>query len=179
MRRYSTTLTVFVFILSVIAIAYAGHDHMVIPYESQALGYRTTMPLPSAGDLRNHFLGHMPYKKWEKWPGKGEMYEGTEPHGAYLTVYVNDIAFLSIKKSKGMDNNSIILKENYTSDKKLSQITVMYKVKGFNPEDGDWFWAKYDSNFDIIGEGKLKACIGCHGQVKSNDYIYTGKVTGN
>lgn len=164
-------------IITVLAVAaYAGHDHMVIPYETQALGLKSTMPIPSGGDLRHHIIGLAPYKKWDKWPGKGEMYKGTEPHGAFLTTYVNDIALTSINNMKGMDNNAIIVKENYSPDKKLIAVHVMYKVKGYNPDGGDWFWVKYGADFEIAAEGKVKGCLDCHTKAKDNDYIFTGKV---
>lgn len=75
-------------------------------------------------------------------------------------------------------NGAIIVKENYDKNKKLMAVTVMYKVKNYNPGGGDWFWVKYDADFEILEEGKIKGCIDCHGTVKENDYIFTGKVTG-
>jgi hypothetical protein len=60
-----------------------------------------------------------------------------------------------------------------TSDKKLVAITVMYKVKGYNPEAGDWFWAKYGPDGKIAAEGKVNSCIECHGAKKANDFIHT------
>lgn len=136
---------------------------------------KLTMPQPDSGDLRHHITGHMPYKKdFSIFPGTTEMYKGTEPHGSFITIYVNDIALKSVKKKK-YNNNSIILKENYTPEKKLAAVTVMYKVKGYNPEGGDWFWVKYDPAFKVLKEGKVKGCLGCHSKAKSSDYIFTGK----
>jgi hypothetical protein len=177
MKKNIAVFIMIIFLLSISAIALAGHEHLVIPFEAQALGYKTTMPIPSSGDLRQYILGQDPYKKWETWPGKGKMFKGTEPHGSLLTTYINDIASESIKKKKGMDNNSIIVKENYAPNKKLVAVTAMYKVRGYNPEGGDWFWAKYDADFNILAEGKVKACLSCHGTVKNNDFIFGGKVT--
>jgi hypothetical protein len=176
MKKYGAVLLTFIFAFSIAAIAYAGHEHMVIPYEAQALGYKTSMPIPDGGDLRQYLIGQEPYKKWKTWPGKGEMYEGTEPHGSLLTTYVNDIALKSIKKQKGMKNNAIIVKENYAPNKKLVAVTAMYKVKGYDPENGDWFWVKYDAGLNVLKEGKVKGCLACHGTVKDNDFIFIGKV---
>jgi len=157
---------------------YAIHPEQevpVVPYEVM-LKHK---PVASAGDLRYHVTVHMPYTAWEKWPGKGEMYPGREPHGALLTTYVNEQALNSIKKAKGsMANGSIIVKENYDSGKKLVAVTVMYKVNDYNPGAGNWFWAKYDPKFNILAEGKIEGCIKCHGEAKDNDYIMTGKMTG-
>lgn len=177
MKKYVLLLGLIFLVLLTTVLAFAGHEHMVIPFEKEALGSRTMMPMPSGGDLRHHIIGQEPYKKnFELWPGKGEKYQGREPHGALLTTYVNDIALKSIKKQKGMANNSIIVKENYTQEGNLAAVTVMYKVKGYNPAGGDWFWAKYDPEFNILAEGMVKGCLDCHGSAQTNDYIFTGKV---
>lgn len=179
MKKYLVALAALLFVVSVAIIAHALHD-TIIPYES-TFGHYEAMPLADAGDLRHHIISHMPYRKAKEftlWPGKGEKYKGTEPHGALLTTYVNQRALKSIKAKKGMANNSIIIKENYTSNKKLMAVTVMYKVKGYNRGGGDWFWVKYDADFNTLKQGKVKGCLNCHGTVKDNDYIYTGKVTG-
>lgn len=167
-----------ILMLGITVMAYAGHDHMVIPYEAQALGRTTTMPIPSGGDVRQFIIGQDPYKKWQKWPGKGEMFKGTEPHGSLLTTYVNDIALKSINEKKGMMNNAIIVKENYAPNKRLIAVTAMYKVRGYSPDGGDWFWVKYDANLEVLAEGTVKDCLACHGSVRENDFIFSGSVTG-
>jgi hypothetical protein len=101
------------------------------------------------------------------------LYQGIEPHGALLTTYVNDTAYNSVKSKKGMADGSIIVKENYTPDKQLAAVTVMYKVKGYHPAEGNWFWAKYRPDGDIEASGKLESCIKCHSQRKANDYVMT------
>jgi hypothetical protein len=111
-------------------------------------------------------------RNWNIWPGKNALYPGKEPHGALLTAYVNKVAYDAIKEKRGMfSDGSIIVKENYTADKKLAALTVMYKVKGYNPQAGDWFWAKYLPDGKIAAEGRVDACIQCHSMAKANDYI--------
>ncbi len=39
----------------------------------------------------------------------------------------------------------MIVQDNFGKDKKLKFIDVMYKVKGYNPKGGDWFWAQYQA----------------------------------
>ncbi len=113
-------------------------------------------------------------KNWKMWPGKNALYPGKEPHGALLTTYVNDAAYKAVEGKKGkLPNGSIIVKENYTQDKKLEAYTVMYKSKGFNPKADDWFWASYDPDGKVKGAGKMEMCIQCHGKNKANDYIMT------
>jgi hypothetical protein len=75
-----------------------------------------------------------------------------------------------------LPNGAIIVKENYMPDKKLDAVTVMYRVKGFDPEAGDWFWAKYTAKGAVEAAGKVAMCSGCHAAVIPNDWIFTGLV---
>ncbi|MEK7776850.1 MAG: hypothetical protein AAB331_05675, partial [Planctomycetota bacterium] len=75
-----------------------------------------------------------PYQNYPSWPGKEGFYDSTMPPGNMLKLYVNDLALETILYKKGVFPDGVLLiKENYTEDKKLFLITVMYKVKGFNP----------------------------------------------
>lgn len=176
-------MKIFVLYLSMLAIpvaavslVLAGHVSMVIPYE-KAMGHYEKMPFPESGDVRHYITSHTPYRKaFTLWPGKGELYTGQDPHGALLTTYVNDVTLESLKIMKGMQNNSLIVTENYNPDRNLTSVTVMYKVKGYNPDGDDWFWAKYDPSFKILSEGKVKECMDCHGKVRDNDSIYAADV---
>jgi hypothetical protein len=70
---------------------------------------------------------------WELWPGKGELYEGTEPHGMLLTTYLNPEALEALNNKAGsMPDRAIIVKENYMPDGAYDAMTVMYKVPGTN-----------------------------------------------
>jgi hypothetical protein len=70
-----------------------------------------------------------------------------------------------------------VVKENYNADKQLTSVTIMNKIKGYNPEGGDWFWVRFSPDSKVTDEGKVAMCLGCHAVAKENDYIYTGKVT--
>jgi hypothetical protein len=111
--------------------------------------------------------------RWEMWPGKEALYKGSDPHGALLTTYINSIGYDAVaKKENELPPGTIIVKENYMPDKTLGAITVMYNLVGFDPEHGNWFWVKYDSDgtpFTVENEGKtmtlagkVTSCIGCH-----------------
>jgi hypothetical protein len=56
----------------------------------------------------------------------------------------------------------------------MTAITVMAKSRAYNPEAGDWFWARYAPDGKIEAEGKVEACIKCHSAKKDNDYLFTG-----
>ena len=106
MRKYRVLLLTVVVFASLAFAAYAGHVPMLYPYDSILYGYESTMPIPEGGDLRHHITSHSPYKKeFTIFPGTTTMFEGTEPHGAYITVYVNDIALKSVNDKEYSNNN--------------------------------------------------------------------------
>lgn len=114
------------------------------------------------------------YKNWLLWPGKGKLYPGTEPHGSLLTIYVTADVRRIIEKNRGMMlPDSIIIKENYNSDKELMALTVMHKIKDYDPEHNDWFWAKYSPDGTVEAAGKVESCINCHEQRESVDYLFS------
>ena len=145
-------------------------------HETQPAETQLTLPGPSATALYTYIMKLDPYSQWELWPGKGKLYRGTEPHGSFLTTYVNGRAYGSAQKKTAMPDGAIIVKENYTPDKTLAALTVLYKIKGYNPEKGDWFWAQYEPNGKEVASGKIDSCIACHETRKDNDYIFTGPV---
>jgi hypothetical protein len=134
--------------------------------------------LPAAsGQAVASYLHDVNYRNWQLWPGKTEFYKGSHPHGALLTTYVSNGAYQAIEAKAGsIPDGEFVVKENYSAEKKLTAVTVMYKQKGYNAEAGDWFWLKYGPDGSIQGEGKVGACIACHAAVKSNDWLFIGPV---
>ena len=119
-----------------------------------------------------------PYTKWQVWPGGDKLQEGRAPHGhgVLVTTYVNPAAFRSITEGKGMAEGSIIVLENYDSDRNLTGLTTMYKVGGYNAGAGDWYWVEAKPGGEVVRFGKVQPCIDCHRAQAKNDYIWTGEV---
>lgn len=103
-------------------------------------------------------------------------YEGTSPHGQILVTLEQN---LEVQGETG----SVIVKRNYAGDgisrdavsnspqEYLNSITVMFQREGFDPENNDWFWAKYfpDGSYDTAPNGtslvgRPTGCITCHQQ---------------
>lgn len=111
---------------------------------------------------------------WSLWPGKGRLYEGTEPHGMLLTTYANDVAYDALLQGGAADlpPGAILVKENYMPDSTFAGATVMQKVAGYNPEHQDWLFAKYTPEGGIDAFGRAPMCQACHQQAESG-YVYT------
>ena len=118
-------------------------------------------------------------------------YPGQHPHGAVLqTLYTT----LTVDGQ----TNDVIVKRNYGGegvseqmvsndpDKFLGAVTVMFKRPGYDPDNADWFWAKYlpDGSLDKNPKGMQLAgrvakvnppagCIGCHSAAPGGDMVFT------
>ena len=124
--------------------------------------------------LWDHITKADPYTKWGQWQDYKGMQKSHSPHGDQNRVFVNLIG-LSAKKPP-MPFGSIQVKESFDDSGRLLNITVMYKVKGYNPPAGDWFWAKYAADGRASPFGKPKGCIACHaGAGGKNDYVTVHK----
>jgi hypothetical protein len=138
----------------------------------------TGAELPAADGLAlmTYITETNPYKNWQLFPGTTRLHEGMEPHGSFLTTYVNDKALEAINsKTPMLPAGSIVAKENYTGDKKLAAVTVMYKISNFDPETNDWYWLKYTPDGTIAAKGKVDGCISCHVRAKNSDWLFSYK----
>lgn len=142
-----------------------------------ALAGGDALPEADGKAVYDYITKTSPYQQWPLWPGKDKFYKGQHPHGALLTTYVSGKAQAAITARSGQfPDGSIIVKENYMPDKTLGAVTVMYRVKGYDADAGDWFWAKYKADGAIEKEGKVAGCIGCHTAAIQNDWVFTSPV---
>ncbi len=117
------------------------------------------------------------YRQWPMFPGKEALYQGQHPHGAYLTTYVSPAVLAALQSKSGkLPDGAIIVKENFSPEKELAAVTVMYRRTGYNPEEGDWFWLKFAPDKTVLAEGRVDGCINCHRAVQNNDWVFTGPV---
>jgi hypothetical protein len=145
--------------------------------EQAAATMAATMPDTTAEALWSHLEDVDFRAAWTLWPGKGELYAGQQPHGMLLTTYLNEQALQAVNDQAGtMPAGAIVVKENYTPDSTLAATTVMYKVAGYNPEAGDWFYLKRLADGMVEASGRVAGCQGCHAQRADNDYLFTGSL---
>lgn len=113
------------------------------------------------------------YQSWDTFPGFEEWEIGTSVHGDYVKYFVNTTAKNNLK---GLPDGSIIVKEGYSNSKELKAVTVMKRIEGFDPEAGDWFWARYtpDGSLTHAGgrAGGTASCVDCHSKADGNDYSF-------
>ncbi|TWT64027.1 cytochrome P460 family protein [Rubinisphaera italica] len=123
------------------------------------------------------FLKQAQYQNWASLPGiPSDGYPGNSPHGKHVKLYVNRTAAAD---QNAFQSGSILVKENYDeSGKTLMAVTVMYRSKGFAPDAGDWYWAKYESNGRVSTmnnmriSGRVGMCIDCHQSAQGDDFVF-------
>lgn len=119
------------------------------------------------------YLERVDYRNaWDLWPGMGELYGGPEAHGLLLTTYVNSAAHAAAEaRESEMPRGALIVKEAFLPDRTLDNVTAMYKIEGYDPEHGDWFFARFTPDGDVTTAGRVEACQDCHEQ--GPDYVRT------
>lgn len=140
-------------------------------------------PEPDGQALLDWVLNVDPYTEWGTWPDSAyyefdRIIPSSEPHGASVRIYVNDIALNALDDFDGtLPYGSIIVKENYPGGVRepgeVAALTIMYKFEDFNPEANDWFWLKAPPRADVEPDaaGAVQGCIDCHSQEGHQDYV--------
>lgn len=135
-----------------------------------------TLPINNVKDLQNYISIENPYTSWEVWPGKEKIKRGTRPHEAIHSTYVNTAAMTALQeRKKEFPQGSIIVKVDSGGDTNQTVVTVMYKVVGYNPGGGDWYWLKYREGGTVEEEGKVIPCINCHRNRQTHDWVFSQK----
>lgn len=111
------------------------------------------------------------FKRWPAWPDYEGLRPGQSPHGRFHRIYISQPLADALPVAANVaPPGSIIIKENYDPDRKVSGYTIMAKVAGYNPDAGDWFWAAYGPDGAVMAEGKPEMCIGCHA-ASASDFV--------
>jgi len=128
---------------------------------------------------------------YTQWPMQSDVYPGTSPHGAFLRMYYNLVHVQG-------EPYHVIVKDNYGGPdaseqavpldpaRYLEAVTIMVQREaGYDPQNGDWFWVKYQPDGAIaendegtalagrVAKGASQGCIACHGNAGGGDYLFS------
>ena len=142
-----------------------------------------------------HYLLSNNYKNWAPPAGQdGDFFEGSSAHGQLHKLYLNRTA---ASRPEALPDESVIVMENYQSNKMLESISVMLRSEGSNPSQQDWYWITYGPDGSVIGSKKDNhsdlpvqqepnssfvstasavvlgsSCIQCHQKAAGDDFVY-------
>ena len=141
----------------------------------EAANMSEQMPKAEAEAVWKYISEENPFKKWTFWEDHQRIDNGNGAFSPNHKVYVNQQTVDS--KSTPFQNESMAVSYIRSPADELQAIVVMYKVKGYNPSAGDWFWARYSLTGEVEDAGKIERCIKCHARkAADNDYIITHKL---
>jgi len=123
-------------------------------------------------------------------------YTGQPPHGMVLETLESTVTVHSNQAGPQGDTGIAIVKRNYGGDGVskesvsnspghfLKAVTVMFRRKGYDPDNQDWFWVKFKPNGELhvnpknmklagrVAKGKRQGCIACHTAAQGGDYVF-------
>ena len=163
---------------SLVAVVLAVFVISIFP---QIVSSAEKMEMPFGGKADVEFANHLwkAMKGYEKWPMQSDMVPGKSPHGKFVQLYYSIV---------NVDSKPyhIIIKDNFTPEKKLAAVTIMLQREaGYDADNNNWFWVKYSPDGSIdknpkgtamagrVAKGMDAGCIACHTGAKDNDYFFT------
>jgi hypothetical protein len=122
-----------------------------------------------------------PYTAWPPLSGKEGLRKGQASHGDFIRLYVNATAHAD---PTALPPGSVLVLEDYVADQKTrTGINILYRVKGYDPRNGDWYWMKYNEDGTVVRTaqaegnkplaGRVMGCIDCHRKAGGNDLVFS------
>ncbi len=78
----------------------------------------------------------------------------------------------SIEKVRRYPNGALVVKENFSEQRKLTGVTAMLKLFGYDRADRDWVMAAYSPAGKVVAYGRVPSCIACHAMVARQDFVF-------
>lgn len=111
------------------------------------------------------------YRTWEQFEGHEGIEKSVSVHGNYVRTFVSPNAS---GRHDDLPYGTIVVKENMSKNDEstLQATTVMQRIEGYDPENGDWFWARFKANGEQTHNGKVAFCFDCHFDAGGDDFIF-------
>ena len=125
------------------------------------------------------------YRSWRS-PGKTAVLNADGPHGPFGRTFLNDLADRNLSQ---LPTGSVLVREEYGADgQTLRNISVMYRAKGADPKNGNWYWMLYQPDGKLARTpaeqgnreiaGRVGRCIECHRQASNRDFVFVNDPPG-
>ena len=151
---------------------------------------RATRP-PTPEEFYDSFWRHIvkpdaAYNTWTvfQWDKPDDMLEN--PHGTFSKTYANKIAADDPAK---LPIGSVLVREDYDAKRKRLSISVMYRVKDYDPAHVNWYWMQFTENGEIARTpekegkkpiaGKVSSCSNCHAKAPGKDFVFSNLLPKN
>jgi len=116
---------------------------------------------------------------------RSDGYPENNPHRSDLIqIRVNDVGRNAYRLGNPAPVGTVVIKEKHLFpevgesvrvDRPFAVAAMIKRASGYDPEHGDWEYA-YQVNLPVkdksLIQGKLANCIGCHQDVRNQDYLF-------
>lgn len=117
------------------------------------------------------------YNTWKALEHEPLKDEVENPHSTVSRTYANDVA---AKNPDNLPLGSILVREDYDDKRKRQSISVLYRVKDYDKEHGNWYYLRFTETGAIMkGKdnkplvGKVTSCIECHSKAGGKDFVFS------
>ncbi len=117
------------------------------------------------------------YNTWKALDHEPPKEEIENPHGNVSRTYANDVA---AKDAENLPFGSILVREDYDDKRKRQSISVLYRVKDYDKEHGNWYYLRFTETGAIMKgkdtkplAGKVASCIECHAKASGKDFVFS------
>jgi len=163
---------IFGFLVVFILVALSLLPRFVVGEEKMA------MPFGGKDDVKFAEKMWKAMEDYQMWMIQSDMAQGKSPHGAFVRLYYNVV---------NLDGKPyhVIIKDNFMPNKQLAAVTVMLQREaGYDPDNNNWFWVKYDADGTVskndkgmalagrVAKGMDTGCIACHKKADDDDYVF-------
>ncbi len=114
---------------------------------------------------------------WENWVKMTDTRLLSKGHGrAYVDIYVEAKHAGLYRGATGpypVGFKTVKAQYKTPTTTQLKNITVMAKRnRGYDSENGDWWYAVLNENGGVMNQGKIEMCVDCHDQASARDYVF-------
>jgi len=128
---------------------------------------------------------------YHDWPMASDVYPGASPHGSFLRLYYNIVHVdgapyhVIVKDNFGGDGATLETVSENPADYLVAVTAMLHREPGYDPDNMDWFWVKYDADGTVskndmdtalagrVAKGMDAGCIACHANAGGGDYYFT------
>jgi hypothetical protein len=132
-----------------------------------------------AEELWQSIDGFMSWNEPAGWEGIVPSSDGT--HGPYVQIWIDDLTLNALDSGSEIPDGAKLVKCGYSdaegnpvSDSLGHSLTAMWKIDGYDPDHGDWFWARFDGTTGEVATfaGQESACYSCHSADPDSDWVW-------
>lgn len=175
-----------------VSVALIAVAMLALPAYSAEEAMEMEMEMPFGGEADVEFAKALwaAMDGYHDWHLTSDFYPGASPHGMFLKMYYNIVTVgempyhVIIKDNFGGEGATLETVAEMPADYLMAVTVMVQREAGYDPDNNDWFWAKYGTDGSVdkndmgmalagrVAKGMAMGCIACHANAKDGDYLF-------